>query len=95
MIVRACGANKGAIQRKSTFQLGSRTPVCIHTDEKEIASVPLLAYYNPKKQTVLKTDASIKGLVACMLQDEKPVYFVSKALTDVQSTSSTPCTQAT
>ena len=27
---------------------------------KEIASAPLLAYYNPKKQTVLQTDASIK-----------------------------------
>ena len=28
---------------------------------KEIAKAPVLAYYNPKKQTVLQTDASIKG----------------------------------
>ena len=27
----------------------------------EITSAPILAYYNPKKQTVLQTDASIKG----------------------------------
>ena len=35
------------------------------------------------KQTVLQTDASIKGLGTCLLQEEKPVYFASKALTDV------------
>ena len=32
----------------------------------------------------MKTDASIKGLVACLLQNEKPVYFASKALTEAQ-----------
>ena len=46
--------------------------------KKEIASTPILAYYNPKKQTVLQTDASIKGLVACLLQDENPKYLVAK-----------------
>ena len=50
----------------------------------EIASTPILAYYNPKKQTVLQTDATIKGLGPCLLQEEKPVYFASKALTDAQ-----------
>ena len=52
--------------------------------KKEIAKAPVLAYYNPKKQTVLQTDASIKGLGACLLQAEWPVYFVSKALTEAQ-----------
>ena len=33
---------------------------------------------------MLQTDASIKGLGACLMQEEKPVYFVSKALTDAQ-----------
>ena len=41
-------------------------------------------YYNPKKQTVLQTDASIKDLGACLLQKEKPVYFTHEALTDAQ-----------
>ena len=52
--------------------------------KKVIAKAPILAYYNPRKQTVLQTDASIKGLVVCLLQDEKLVYFASKALTEAQ-----------
>ena len=52
--------------------------------KKEIAKAPVLAYYNLKKQNSPQTDASIKGLGACLLQDEKPVYVASKALTEVQ-----------
>ena len=33
---------------------------------------------------MLQTDASIKGLGACSLQDEKPVDFACKALTEAQ-----------
>ena len=52
--------------------------------KKEIIKAPALAYYNPQKETVLQTDASIKGLGACLLQEEKPIYFASKALTETQ-----------
>ena len=51
---------------------------------KEIAKALVLANYNPKKQTVLKTDASINGLGACLLQEKQQVYFASKPLTEVQ-----------
>ena len=52
--------------------------------KQEIIRAPILAYYNQKKETVLQTDASIKGLGACLLQDQKSVYFTSKALTETQ-----------
>ena len=44
----------------------------------------ILAYYSPNKPTILQTDRSCKGLGACLLQNEKPVYFASKALTEIQ-----------
>ena len=50
----------------------------------EISSAPVLAYYNPRKQTMLQTDESMKGLGACLLQEEKPVYFARKALAHAQ-----------
>ena len=52
--------------------------------KKEVTAAPILAYYNPKKLTVLQTDASCKGLGACLLQNKKPVYFASKVLTETQ-----------
>ena len=52
--------------------------------KKEIIRVSVLAYYNPQKETVLQTDVSTKGLGAYLLQDEKPIYFASKALTKTQ-----------
>ena len=64
--------------------MGPRAPSSLQASEKEIAPAPILAYYDPKKTTVLQTDASINGLGVCFLQDEKPVYFASKALMEAQ-----------
>ena len=50
--------------------------------KKEIVQACILRYYDPKKETVLQTDASIKGLGACLLQDDHPIYFASKSLHD-------------
>ena len=52
--------------------------------KREIVTTPVLAYYNRREQTVLQTDTSIKGLGVCFLQDQKPVYFASKTLTEAQ-----------
>ena len=52
--------------------------------KKEIVRAPVLTYYNPQKETILQTDTSTKGLGACLLQEEKLIYFASKALTEMQ-----------
>ena len=52
--------------------------------KKEIIQAAILRYYNPKKATVLQTDASIKGLATCLLQDGHPIYFASKSLQDAE-----------
>ena len=44
----------------------------------------MLTYCNSKKQTTLQTDVSVKGLDACLLQEDKPVHSASKAVTDAQ-----------
>ena len=69
---------------KVPFNWGPEHHVAFKQMKKEIVRAPILAYYNPKKETILQTDASIKGLGACLLQDQKPVYFVNKALTETQ-----------
>ena len=69
---------------KVPFNWGPEHQAAFKQMKREIVRAPILAYYNPKKETVLQTDASIKGLGACLLQDQKPVYFTSKALTETQ-----------
>ena len=66
------------------FNWGPEHHTAFKQIKKEIVRAAILAYYNPRKETTLQTDASIKGLGACLLQDQKPVYFVSKALTETQ-----------
>ena len=58
---------------KVPFNWGPEHQQAFTQMKKEISSMPVLRYYNPKKQTVLQTDASIKGLGACLLQEDKPV----------------------
>ena len=65
---------------KVPFNWGLEHQAAFKQKKHEIVRAPILAYYNPKKETVLQTDASVKGLGACLLQDQKPVYFMSKAL---------------
>ena len=47
-------------------------------------AAPILAYYSPNKPTILQTYTSCKGLGACLLQNEKPMFFANNALTEMQ-----------
>ena len=69
---------------KVAFNWGPEHQAAFNLVKKEIAVAPILAYYDPKKTTVLQTDASVSGLGTCLLQDEKPVYFTSIALMEAQ-----------
>ena len=43
-----------------------------------------LAHFDPEKETVNQTDASIKGLGACLLQEGKPVYYASRSIGEAE-----------
>ena len=58
-------------KEKVSFNLGPEHEESFELVKREIANAPILAYYNPRKSTVLQTDVSIKGLGACLLQDER------------------------
>ena len=52
---------------KVPFNWGPEHQEAFNQTKREIARAPILAYYNPRKEKVLQTDASIKGLGACLL----------------------------
>ena len=72
------------VKEKVPFNWGLEHQESFEQLKKEIVRAPVLAYYNPRKEMVLQTDASTKGLGTCLLQDEKPIYFASKAPTETQ-----------
>ena len=67
------------VKEKVPFNWGLEHQESFAMLKKEIVRVPVLAYYNPQKETILQTDTNTKGLGSCLLQDEKPIYFASKA----------------
>ena len=52
--------------------------------KKAVSSLGVLRYFDPHAETVIETDASLKGLGAVLLQDGQPVCFASKALTETE-----------
>ena len=50
----------------------------------EISSVKALPYFNTSAETTLQTDASKKGLGACLIQNGKVVCYASRALTKTE-----------
>ena len=50
-----------------------------------ISAETALGYYNPTKEIILQADASRTGFGPTLLQDQKPIVFASKTLTDAES----------
>ena len=52
--------------------------------KESISNKVTLTYFDSSKPIVLQVDASLQGLGAALLQDDKPVTFASKALTNTE-----------
>ena len=66
------------------FELNESVCVAFSRTKEEISKNITLPYFNPGRPTTLQTDASKKGLGAVILQDSRPVMFVSWALTGAE-----------
>ena len=49
-----------------------------------IMTLPVLAYFDKTKKHTMQCDASKKGLNAVLLQESKPVMYVSRVLTETE-----------
>ena len=53
--------------------------------KEQVEKAPTLAYFNPNRPVVIQTDASSTGIGSCLLQDERPIAFASRSLTDAET----------
>ena len=63
--------------------LQSHTDAVVHIKEM-IVSAPVLAYYDVNKPVVIQCDASQSGLGAALLQEERPVAYSSRVMTQME-----------
>ena len=52
--------------------------------KQKVSTAPLLAHYNPNSPLTLQADSSQHGLGVVLLQNEIPVAYASRALTDTE-----------
>ena len=50
-----------------------------------VSQAPVLQYYDVNKPVTIQCDASGKGVGAVLLQDNKPVCYAFRALTDIET----------
>ena len=71
-IAEIAGPLRDLMKKHAPYAWGPEHNHAFDSIKKEIVQAPILRYYDLKKETVLQTDASIKGLGTCILQDGHP-----------------------
>lgn len=75
---------RALIRKESEWQWTESHQKAFDNVKSVIGAECTLTYFDPKQATVIQVDASMKGLGAALLQNNKPVAFASKALTDTE-----------
>ena len=57
----------------------------VDTLKETVSNRSTLRYFDTSKMPTLQVDASIKGLGACLLQDNEPIAYASKSLSDPET----------
>ena len=73
------------LSKEAVFVWGEAQEEAFQSVLEEIRSPRILQYFDPKKETSLIVDASPVGLCGILAQEDKPVLFVSRKLTKVES----------
>ena len=73
------------IKKDVHFHWTSDHTIILDKVKSAVASSETLSYFDKTKKTVIQTDASLKGLGACLMQDGKPIAFASKSLSKSES----------
>ena len=70
---------------KSVFDWSPAHQDAFDKVKNAICAETTLGYCDPTKEIILQADASTTGLGATLIQDQKPIAFASKTLTDTKS----------
>lgn len=66
--------------KKYSFFWNSESATAFEELKKTMVTVPVLAFLDFYREFIIETDASGKGLGAMLMQEGRPLTFISKAL---------------
>ncbi|XP_052783396.1 uncharacterized protein K02A2.6-like isoform X1 [Mya arenaria] len=74
------------LKKDSIFRWDPEHEIALNKIKRVITQNPgqVLSYFDPNIEVVLQVDASQNGLGCVLLQNDKPVFFASKALTSAE-----------
>ena len=72
------------LKKDADFTWNTSYEAAFEQVKQSIVSDTTLRYFNPSLPVTIQVDASQVGLGAALLQNNKPVAFASKALTDAE-----------
>ncbi|XP_017892179.1 uncharacterized protein K02A2.6-like [Ceratina calcarata] len=75
---------RGLLKRDKEFSWAKAHDEAFEKIQDSLIKAPVLANFDVRKELVLQTDASSKGLGACLMQGGKPLSYFSRSLTDTE-----------
>ena len=73
------------LKKDVPWQWEAEHAAALDTIKASLAKQPVLRYYDVEKPVTIQADASQSGLGACLLQEEQPVHYASRSLTDAET----------
>lgn len=81
---QTCEPLRKLIKKDSEWVWGKQQELAFKTLKEILISAPVLQYFDPEKSCKLSVDASKDALGAVLLQNNLPVAYASKAMTETQ-----------
>ena len=75
---------RNLLKSDTDFQWSSSHKIVFKSIKQAICQEMSLTYFDPKKETTIQVDDSLRGLGSALIQDSKVVAFASRALTNTE-----------
>ena len=75
---------RSLLQKDIMWQWNEEQEAALNTIRKILCEEPILKFYDIDKDLILQVDASLNGLGACLLQDNRPIAYASRSLTPAE-----------
>jgi hypothetical protein len=73
------------LKQDTVWHWNERHSTCMAELKTALTQAPVLAFFNPKEKVTVSVDASMKGLGACVMQNERPVAYASRTLSPAEA----------